>query len=683
VVEPIANRLALATSPYLLQHAHTPVDWFPWGEEALAKARSEDKPIFLSIGYSACHWCHVMAHESFEDEGIARLLNTHFVPVKVDREERPDLDEIYMEAVQAITGRGGWPMSVWLLPDLKPFYGGTYFPREPRQGMPGFHQLLERIAELWVDRRPELTRDAAALTEALGRQAQGISGSSIPGVEAFEVALQQLRRDFDPRWGGFGPAPKFPAHLGVELVLRRGSAGDRSMATRTLDAMWEGGMYDHLGGGFARYSVDGQWLVPHFEKMLYDNALLASCYLAAFQATGEARYAKVARETLDYVLRDLRDPLGGFHSSEDADSEGEEGRFYVFTPAEIAEVLGPEDAGLFCEAFGVRAAGNFEHGQSVLHRFSAPAELAERQGLSKDELEARLDRLRVRMLGARSRRVRPGKDDKVLAGWNGLALSALAKGYQVLGEVRYLESATACAEFIQQVLWKDGTLLRVYRSGRAHIPAFLEDYGAVVRGLTDLYEAGFDPGWLRLAETLAESLIARFEDERNGGFFFTEDGQVDLLHRRKGGWDGAIPAGTTLAVGALLRLARHLDREDFRASAERALAGVGEGILQAPRAFLGMLAALDDLLREPLELVVAGPPQDSRTRELLATARRPYLPGMILSLADADSALPLHQGRSSLDGAPAAHLCRSRSCFPPITSPEALGVRLSEAELSS
>ncbi len=678
MTQPPANRLAAATSPYLLQHAHNPVDWYPWGDEALEKARSEDKPIFLSIGYSACHWCHVMERESFEDAGIARLLNTHFVPIKVDREERPDLDEIYMEAVQAITGRGGWPMSVWLMPDLKPFFGGTYFPRESRQGMPGFRQLLDRIAELWSTRRQDLARDASELAESLRRQGQGFSGEGMPDEAVFEAALRSLRRDFDAHWGGFGAAPKFPAHMAVELILRRGSAEDRTMATRTLDAMWEGGMYDHLGGGFARYSVDGQWLVPHFEKMLYDNVQLATCYLHAFQATGEGRYAKIARETLDYILQDLRDPTGGFHSSEDADSEGEEGRFYVFSPAEIEAELEPQDAVLFCEAYGISASGNFEHGKSVLHRFSIPVDLAERQGLSNQVLEARLERLRARILALRNRRVRPGKDDKVLASWNGLALSAFALGYQILDEARYLEAATACGAFIRGALWKDGTLRRVYRAGQSQIPAFLEDYGAVVRGFTDLYEAGFDPSSLRFAEKVAESLLARFEDEREGGFFFTEAGQRDLLHRSKGGWDGALPSGTTLAVSGLLRLARHLDRTDFRDAAERALANAGAGIARAPGAFLGMLAVLDDFLREPLELVMSGDRQDPRTHAFLSRARRAYLPGMVLSLVEADPALPLHGDRGLVDGAPAAYLCRSRSCLAPITDPETLAVRLSE-----
>jgi len=671
-----ANRLAHSTSPYLLQHAHNPVDWFPWGEEALAKARSENKPIFLSIGYSACHWCHVMERESFEDEGIAGLLNTRFVPIKVDREERPDLDEIYMDAVQAISGRGGWPMSVWLLPDLSPFYGGTYYPREARSGMPGFRQLLERISELWRERRTDLEGDAAALLANLARQAQGVKGGSLPGEEVFETALRQLRGDFDARWGGFGPAPKFPAHMAVELILRRGSKADLAMAERTLDAMWEGGMYDHLGGGFARYSVDGQWLVPHFEKMLYDNAQLASVYLAAFQATGKPRYATIAKETLDYLLREMRDPLGGFHSSEDADSEGEEGKYFVFNPGEVEVVLGPEDGALFCEVYGISTPGNFEHGRSVLHRFLPLGEFAESRGLTLEELETRLETLRQRMRGARALRVRPGKDDKVLAGWNGLTLSALARGYQVLGDGRYLNAAETCADFIKRILWKDGTLLRVYRSGKAHVPGFLEDYGAVARGLVDLYEAGFDARWLHWAGELGASMLTRFEDEREGGFFFTEAEQTDLLFRHKGGWDGALPSGTSLAAGALLRLSRHLDREDFRDSAERALAAAG--MSRAPRAFLAMLAVLDDLLREPLELVLAGSLQDSRTRDLLAEARKTFLPGMLLSLVESDPSLPLHRDRVPVGDSPAAYLCRSRTCFPPECSPEALKSRLFE-----
>jgi hypothetical protein len=657
------NRLADSLSPYLLQHAHNPVDWFPWGEEALAKARAEDKPIFLSIGYSACHWCHVMERESFEHPEVAEVLNAHFVPIKVDREERPDLDDLYMDAVQALTGRGGWPMSLWLAPDLRPFYGGTYFPREARGGMPGFVPLLRRIAELWATQRGDLEAQARGLAEELRWQAEGTGGDGLPTEDVIEAALVQLRAGFDPHWGGFGPAPKFPQPMAVELILARGTAEDRRMALRTLDAMWEGGMYDHLGGGFARYSVDGQWLVPHFEKMLYDNAQLASCYLTAYQATGEGRHAQVARETLDYLLRDLRDAGGGFHSSEDADSEGEEGRFYVFTPAEVWEALGEADGARFCAAFGITDAGNFEHGWSVIHRFACP----EGAALEPGEDVALRERLRV----WRDRRVRPGKDDKVLAAWNGLALSALARGYQVLGDARYLDAAQACAAFLRRDLWTGEGLLRVWRGGKAHIPAFLEDYGAVADGLVDLFEADFNPGWLRWAEGLAEAMLSRFQDAGKGGFFSTEAGQADLLFRQKPSFDNAVPSGNTLAARVLLRLAQHLDRADFQAAAEGILRCFGPWMQRAPRAFLGLLGGLGQFLQEPLAIVIAGDPGLPATRALLAEAQRRFLPGRVVSAA-ADQALPLHRDRRPIGGHPAAFVCRGHTCAPPVTEPAGL-----------
>ena len=650
-----SNRLIHSTSPYLLQHAHNPVDWRPWGPEALEQARAEDKPIFLSIGYSACHWCHVMERESFEDEAVAGILNRLFVPIKVDREERPDLDDLYMGAVQAMTGRGGWPMSVWLTPDLKPFYGGTYFPPAPRYGMPGFTQVLEGVGRAWRERRGELEADAGHLSEALARQALVRPGDALPGPELAEAALDQLRRGFDPRWGGFGPAPKFPQAMAVELILARGAPADRAMAVRTLNAMAEGGMFDHLGGGFARYSVDEQWLVPHFEKMLYDNAQLAACYLGAFQATGNPAYGQVARETLDYLLRDLRDPAGGFHSSEDADSEGEEGRFYVFTPAQVEAALGP-DAGRFCRAYGVTQAGNFEHGASVLHRFDAPPATGF-QGLAE---------LRERLRTFRDARIRPAKDDKVIAAWNGLALTAFARGFQVLGEPRYLDAALALAAFLRRDMGPD--LKRTWRQGRAHTPGFLEDHAAVASGLVDLYEACFDPAWLRWAGELAETMLARFEDPGQGGFF-ASTGAADLLFRQKPLYDGAIPAGNTLAARALLRLAGHLERPDFRDSAERALRCAGPLMERVPGACLGMLSALD-LAWSPLAAVIAGDPGDPGTRALLAAARRPYLPNLLLSLVAADPALPLHRGRDL--GHPAAFVCRGRTCAAPTADPAGL-----------
>jgi len=653
-----ANRLIHATSPYLLQHAHNPVDWRPWGPEALAEARTGDLPIFLSIGYSACHWCHVMERESFEDEAVARMLNSGFVPIKVDREERPDLDELYMAAVQAIAGRGGWPMSLWLTPGLKPFYGGTYFPPTARHGLPGFSQVLDGVSRAWRDRREEVERDAGQLAEALARQAVVQPGEALPGPELFDAALGQLRRNFDPRWGGFGPAPKFPQTMAVDLILRRGTASDQAMAVRTLDAMAEGGMFDHLGGGFARYSVDEKWLIPHFEKMLYDNAQLAACYLDGFQATGTPAYATVARETLDYLLRDLRDPSGGFHSSEDADSEGQEGRFYAFTPAQVEAALGKADGARFCRAYGVTAEGNFEHGASVLHRFDAPP------GAGPEDMAG----LRARLRAHRDTRVRPGKDDKVLAAWNGLALTAFARGFQVLGDQRYLEAALALAAFLRRDMGPDRGLLRTWRQGRARIQGFLEDYAAVACGLVDLYEAGFDPAWLRWAEALAETMLARFEDPAQGGFFGSAGAGEDLLFRQKPLYDGALPAGNTLAARALLRLSGHLQRPDFEAAAGRALRCAGPLMARAPGGFLGMLSVLD-LAASPQSLVITGDPSDPGTRALLAAARSPFLPNLALSLA-ASGDLPLHRDRRSLQ--PAAFLCRDRSCLAPVSDPDAL-----------
>ncbi|HEX9082735.1 MAG TPA: hypothetical protein VF768_10675, partial [Holophagaceae bacterium] len=496
----------------------------------------------------------------------------------------------------------------------------------------------------------------------LRRQAEVEGGDGLPDAAVLDAALGQLRQGFDARWGGFGPAPKFPAQMAVELILARGAAEDRRMALRTLDAMWEGGMFDHLGGGFARYSVDGRWLVPHFEKMLYDNAQLASTYLTAFQATGEARYAQVAGETLDYLLRDLRDPSGGFHASEDADSEGEEGRFYVFTPADVWEALGEADGGRFCRAFGITEAGNFEHGRSVVHRFSCLPEAALAPGEDAD--------LRARLRTWRDRRVRPGKDDKVLASWNGLALSAMARGAQVLGDSRYLEAAQACAAFLRRELWTGSGLLRVWRGGKAHTPGFLEDYGAVAEGLVDLFEADFDPAWLRWAEALGEAMLARFQDVE-GGFFSTEAGQEDLLFRQKPGFDNAVPSGNTFAARALLRLSRHLDREDFRAASDGILRAFGPWMTRAPRAFLGLLGVLDQGLRPPLEIVVSGDPVAPETRVLFAEVHRRFLPGRLLS-ASSEAALPLHRGRRWAGGRPEATVCRGRACSAPVSDPAAL-----------
>ena len=660
----MTNRLVESLSPYLLQHAHNPVDWRPWDASALKESKDLDRPIFLSIGYSACHWCHVMERECFENPEVAGILNTHFIPIKVDREERPDLDDLYMDAVQTLTGHGGWPMSVWLTPELRPFYGGTYFPPQPTRGMPGFIPLLKRIAELWQEKRTDVMGQAAELASELERQASLVVGSTLPDESVFESALNQFRNSFDSRWGGFGSAPKFPGHMAIELILRRGSETDQHMAIRTLDAMWEGGMYDHLGGGFSRYSVDAQWLVPHFEKMLYDNAQLICCYLAAFQKTGDEKYASIAAESLDYLLRDMLDESGGIHSSEDADSEGEEGKFYVFTPEEVRQVLGDE-AQQFCEAYGITSRGNFEHGASVLHLFDRGADFPKDQG-------ANLSVMREKLRKIRDKRIRPAKDDKVLAAWNGLALSAFARGAQILGDKRYLDAATACAEFIQRELWKGDALLRVYRQGRAHTPGFLEDYATVANGLVDVYEACFEARWLRLAERVTEVMRIKFEDTKDGGFFSTEAGMSDLLFRQKPGFDNALPSGNTLAATALLRLSRHLERNDFRTSAERILICFAPLMKRAPRAFPGMINALDSALRAPLEIVIAG--DLKQAGNLLAEVHKTFIPHRALSWTGADPALPLHIGKDSMGGLPLAFVCEKNSCAAPVG--DALNLRL-------
>nr|WP_320131480.1 thioredoxin domain-containing protein [uncultured Holophaga sp.] len=568
------NRLAESTSPYLLQHARNPVDWYPWGPEALAKARELDRPIFLSLGYSSCHWCHVMERESFEDIEVAELLNRDFVPVKVDREERPDLDELYMEAVQLMTGRGGWPMSVWLTPDLEPFYGGTYFPRDARGGMPGFVDVLDAVGRVWLEKRSQVEGQGHELLAAM-RGRRGSPG--VPATGLVETALRNLRQRFDTRWAGFGGAPKFPPIPALQLILARGGERDLDMACRTLDAMAAGGIRDHLGGGFARYSVDAQWKVPHFEKMLCDNAQLAWLYLEAHRVSGEPRYAVVGAEILDYLLEVMRLPEGGFCSAEDADSEGEEGLFYTFTAAEIQEALGRK-ADVFCLAYGVTREGNFEQGRNILHRL-------EGGDFDPGELAALRARLRVR----RDARPRPFRDDKVLASWNALALLALAKGADVLGRRDLLLAAEACADFMQRELWSSGTLLRTWRKGQAHIPAFLEDYATLILALLELHRVGGGKRWLDWALELGEILLARFQAPE-GGFYASE--ALDLILRQQPVLDHAIPSGNALAVEALMALDRQSERPAFLEAARRTFQRFAADLEEMPHACLGLLKSL-------------------------------------------------------------------------------------------
>jgi uncharacterized protein YyaL (SSP411 family) len=683
-MSPQPNRLAHETSPYLLQHAHNPVDWYPWGPEALQRSKDEDRLILLSIGYSACHWCHVMAHESFEDESIASLMNEHFINVKVDREERPDLDEIYMAATQAMNrGQGGWPMTVFLTPDLEPVFAGTYFPPTDRYGRPGFGTLLTQIAEAWKANRQGLVEGAAQLVDHL--RSLGESGPSVAtGENELRLALDQFREAFDATHGGFGPAPKFPPTAGISLLLRLhrrfGDSHSLLMVRKTLDGMARGGIYDHIGGGFARYSTDRQWLVPHFEKMLYDNALLVGSYLEAYQATGEPRCRRVAVETLDYVLREMTSAEGGFYSSTDADSEGEEGKFFVWTPGEVRSVLGDEKAKWFCAYYDITQNGNWE-GKSIPNTPRSLASVAKELGATPDTLGESLEDSRARIYDARTRRTNPGLDDKVLTSWNGLMISALSNGYRVLGDVRYLRSAAAAADFILARLRRDdGRLLRTYRMGKAHLDAYLEDYAYLSEGLLDLYEAGGGVEYLRAASALLEVTIRDFHDDESGAFYSTGTDHEKLIIRHRDGTDGATPSANAVTASALVRLSYHLDRPEFREVARRAIEAYGATIARFPRAFATSLSVLDRLSEEPVELVLAGKvgtPDLERMREAVAQL---YLANRIQVTIEPETTpaadLPLPQGKGLVDGRAALYICRNFACQAPITDPSAVGPAL-------
>jgi uncharacterized protein len=667
----VPNHLITEKSPYLQQHAHNPVDWYPWGEAAFAKARAEDKPIFLSVGYSTCHWCHVMERESFESDELAAILNRSFVPVKVDREERPDVDRVYMLFVQASTGSGGWPMSVFLTPELKPFFGGTYFPPDNRYGRPGFGAILQRIAEVWRTDRDRVVQSSGDAVAQLA-QYSGASRPStlIPDASILDSAYQQFRRMYDPAHGGFGNAPKFPRPVVFNFLLRysvRSQNRDiqehaREMTLDTLRAMANGGMHDQLGGGFHRYSVDERWFVPHFEKMLYDQAQLAVSYLEAFQITHDPFYAKIARSTLDYVLRDMTAPEGGFYSAEDADSvidpanpkEKGEGAFYVWTAAEL------KDFPRVASVYGVEERGNVPddpHGE-----FTGKNILYLRESL-EEATEAALAPAKAALLAIRSKRVRPHLDDKILTAWNGLMISAFAKGAQVLDEPRYLQAAQRATEFILTRMYdtSSGILLRRYRDGDAAIPAFLDDYAFFIGALLDLYEAGFDPRHVETALRLADKMRELFEDSSEGAFFSAAAGDSNLVLRMKDDYDGAEPSGNSAALLDLLRLAHFTDRADYREAAERTLRALGSKISQQAVAVPQMLVGLDYYLARRREVVIAGAPDD-----FLRHVRARFLPHTITLLAGA----PFFPGASSMhegDGKPAAYVCNNYACQLPTT----------------
>ena len=675
----MANRLANETSPYLLQHAHNPVDWYPWGPEALERAKREDKPIFLSIGYAACHWCHVMERESFEDAATAEDLNRDFVAVKVDREERPDLDQVYMAAVQAMTGQGGWPMSVFLTPDGKPFYGGTYFPPQPAHGMPAFRQVLAGVARAWRDERLEVQASGSRLVDALVRQQTGPPSGASPSRALLDAATAAIEEGFDARNGGWGSAPKFPQPMTIEYLLRRAATGGDprplAVARRSLDAMADGGIRDQLGGGFHRYATDAIWLVPHFEQMLYDNAQLARVYVHAFALTGDVRYREVAVGTLDYMIRELRRDDGSFAASQDADTEGVEGATFTWTAAEIREVLGDE-APLFTAAYDVSDDGNWE-GRTILRRITPRGDA--------DQV-VRLAAARERLLSRRAARPQPARDDKALAAWNGLAIAAFADAARLLrGESAYLEIAEAAARAITDgLLGPDGRLGRSWKDGRPTGAGVLEDYADLADGLLALYEASFDETWFGVARGFAESILAHFADPA-GGFFDTADDHEALVTRPRDVQDNAVPSGGSMAATALLRLAALTGEARYRTAADGAIATVSGFVARYPTAFAGWLSAIHLAVEGIDELAIVGDPSDPAALALAAVAAEGFRPNLTMALA-ADpvaSEIPLLADRTLVDGRPTAYLCRNFACRMPVTDPAALREQLGASASAS
>ena len=661
------NSLVNQTSPYLLQHAHNPVDWHPWGDAALERAQREDKPILLSIGYSACHWCHVMERECFENEQIAAIMNESFVCIKVDREERPDIDDVYMAATIAMTGQGGWPMNVFLTPDRKPFFAGTYFPPEDSPDRPGWPTLVQQLAQLWKERREEVADQAERLTQRLRRQFQGHGRVLGLEPELLDMAVSELAQHFDPQFGGFSGVPKFPPTGALHLLLRYyHRAGDPrllGMVTRTLDAMANGGIYDQIGGGFARYSTDARWLVPHFEKMLYDNALLAKVYLEAYQATQEQSYRRIALETLDFVLREMTGPDGGFYSSIDADSEGEEGKFFVWTPEEIHEVLGEEAADRFCAYYDISEEGNWE-GKSIPNCPRPLGQVAAQFGKNAPDFEAELKQSKQKVYEARLKRVRPDVDDKVLTSWNGLMIGAMAEAYRVLGEERYLLAARQAAQFVRSKLYPESALLRTCRGDKAHLPGFLEDYAFLADGLLTLYEAAGDESHLNWALELKDKMLGLFVGE-DGGFFDTANDQEELVARHRSAADGAIPAANAVASMLLVRLAYHLGSADLKDHGLRALAVFGKDMRHMPSGFCRSLLVLDYAVMGPVEATWVAPKAGRST--LIDAFGMLFVPNHAIAwkLPDSTGDFPLLRGKTIGDKVE-LHLCQSNVCAAPV-----------------
>jgi len=690
------NKLIDEISPYLLQHAHNPVDWYPWGEEALAKAKNENKPIFLSIGYAACHWCHVMERESFENEEIAEILNKHFISIKVDREERPDLDDIYMTAVVAISGSGGWPMTVFLTPDLKPFYGGTYFPPEDKWGRVGFKNLILRLNDFWKNdqSRAKLLQDADTLSQIIEQRTSiglPVDENAEIGRDLLANAARQLEATFDDKWGGFSSAPKFPPSNAVLFLLRdyvhTENKHSLEMATFTLDKMCEGGMYDHLAGGFHRYSVDQEWLVPHFEKMLYDNAQLAVVYIEAYQATGNKKYSRIAQEIFDYEMTYMTDDSGGIYSTEDADSQGKEGIYYLWKRDELDGILGRKEADILSRYFNVKKMGNFSShedyhkGFNILHIRKDAASVAKELRMTEEQLKNTITGMKRKLLEFRDKRVRPGLDDKAITSWNALMISAFARGFQVFEDKRYLNAAERAAAFVMDKMrTEEGKLLRTHRAGESKFYAYLEDYSYTIQALVDLYEAGFDKKWLFAAEDLTEEMIAQFWDENSDSLFNTSRYHENLIVRTKSANDSAIPSPVGVAVESFLKLGKLLDREDYFTKARRILKANHPYMEKTSQGYLTLLMNVDSLIHPTKEIAIVGQKDSEDTKKLLKAIHSRFIPNRVIALLDPSSMdaeelankIPLLSGRTLIEGKATAYVCENFTCQLPVTTPNEL-----------
>ena len=674
------NRLINETSPYLQQHAHNPVDWYPWGPEAFEKAKREDKPIFLSSGYSTCHWCHVMERESFENEQIAKIMNENFVSIKVDREQRPDIDQIYMDAVQLMTGSGGWPLSVFLAPDRKPFYGGTYFPPKDSYGRPGFERLLLSIADAWKNRNQELVDSAGKLSELLKSPPGPVEKRKL-SPQILTDAFKYFQDSFDAVNGGFGLAPKFPQPTNLSMLLcywyRTRDENSLQMVEKTLDVMAKGGIYDHVGGGFHHYATDVSWLIPHFEKMLYDQALLSKVYLQAYQITGKKKYAEISKEILDYVLRDMNDAKGGFYSAEDADSEGTEGTFYLWEPKQIASILDEDQTKLFNIYYGVTERGNFEGGKTILNVSTSVEQLGKEFWKSPNKIEKILAGARTQVFRERQKRIRPHRDDKVITAWNGLMISSLAYGGAVLGEEKYIAAAKSSAEFILSILYKDGRLMRYYRNGQVVEKAFLDDYAFMSMALLDLYEATFDAKWLIEAKKLSEWMIELFADDEQGGFFLTGKDGEKLIARTKPSSDGAIPSGNSIAALALLKLGRLTMNQHFIEQGGRILEVFSQQLEQSPAYSSAILITLNFWLGPTQEIVIAGDTNAQDTKQIINLIRSKFLPNMVVLLHEQgnegtaiERIIPVVKNQTLTNGKATAYVCENYVCNRPVNSIE-------------